>query len=201
MVLCTTYNTGFAIDVQEQVPISIRTISGTTHIMAVKGLKQTSGTISIGARVVESAANTFTQEQIDLNLDPLNREVFVIQAVNLDPGAPDMVTDTPSAVAASLTTTSQTLLVGLDNANCMANTRLDIKTDATNAVSFTRGAGETVVSMLDYIGICATSDMFLSIEGTENLAAKSCNAKIYGYRAQASADIYAALVQSEVLSS
>ena len=168
--------------------------------MAVKGLSQTSGTIAIGARVVESAANTYTQEQIDLNLDPLNREVFVVQAVNLDLDAPDMVTDTPSNVAASLTTTSQTTVVGLENANCLANARLDIKTDATNAVSFTRGAGETVVSMLDYIGICATSDMFLSMKGTENLGVKFCNAKIYGYRAKASADIYAALVQSEVLS-
>ena len=166
------------------------------------GLKQTSSLVAIGARVVETGANTYTQQQIDLNLSPLDREVFVVLAVNLDPQAPENVAGTNTAVSASVTSTSQTSVQGLDNANCIANTRLDILQDAgsVTGVPFTRGAGESQASLLEYLGIIATNDFFIGIKGTGNTAAKFANAKVYGYRARASADIYAALVQSEVLS-
>ena len=48
------------------------------------GLKSASSTVAIGFAVTETAANTFTQGSVDLNLDPLNNEVFVVQAINLD---------------------------------------------------------------------------------------------------------------------
>ena len=53
------------------------------------GLKQASSVVSIGFRADESAANTFTQTSVDLNLSPLDREVFVVLAVNMDPFTPD----------------------------------------------------------------------------------------------------------------
>ena len=59
---------------------------------------------------------------------------------------------------------------------------------------------ETPPATLDYIGIIATNDFFVQIKGTGNTGTKSVFGKMYGYRAVASADIYAALVQSEVLS-
>ena len=112
-----------------------------------------------------------------------------------------MIGGIDTSVGVSLTSTSQTSVQGLDNANCLANTRLDIKSDSPAVgVGFTRGAGETQATNLEYLGIVATNDMFLSIAGTGNTAAKFANVKIYGYRARASADIYSALVQSEVLS-
>jgi len=52
----------------------------------------------------------------------------------------------------------------------------------------------------DYIGIIATDNAFLQIEGDGNGNPKACRVRIYGYRAKASASVYAALVQSEVLS-
>ena len=52
----------------------------------------------------------------------------------------------------------------------------------------------------DYLGIIATSNCFLNITGVNNGNAKSARVRVYGYRAQASASVYAALVQSEVLS-
>ncbi len=55
--------------------------------------------------------------------------------------------------------------------------------------------------MLDYIGIISTNDFFLQIQGGGNLTPKIGNVKVYGYRAKADAATYAALVQSEVLSS
>ena len=109
------------------------------------GLKQSSSVVSIGFNATETAANTFTQSSVDLNLSPLDREVFVVLAINLDPFSPDSIAATTTAVRSSLTTTSQT---------------------AVQEIS----------------------------------SSKAVNGKLYGYRATASADIFAALVQSEVLS-
>lgn len=168
-----------------------------------KGLKQTSSSLAIGFSATEAAANTFQQTQVDLNLDPLNREVFVVQAINLDPGTPDVVAGTTSRVSCSLTTTSQTAVQDLSNSNCLANAANIIKMGAgsVEGVPFTTGFFETPAGTgLEYIGIIATNDFFLQCVGTGNAAAKSTAGKLYGYRAVASADIYAALVQSEVLS-
>ena len=67
-------------------------------------------------------------------------------------------------------------------------------------VGFSSQALETPPATLEYIGIIATNDFFVQVQGTGNLAPKGVSGKLYGYRAVASADIYAALVQSEVLS-
>ena len=96
-----------------------------------KGLKQTSSVVAIGFQVTESAANTFTQGSVDLNLSPLDKEVFVVLAVNLDPFNPDAVQKKNTAVVSSLTTTSQTAVQNLSNSNCIANANLAIKSDAT----------------------------------------------------------------------
>ena len=168
-----------------------------------KGLKQTSSTLSIGFSVTESAPNTFTQQQVDLNLDPLNREVFVVQSINLDPFTPDCVLGTDTRVSSSLTSTSQTGVQELSNSNCMAAAANLIKMDANSAAGtpFTTGFFETPSGTgLEYIGIISTNDFFVQVAGTGNVGPKAMHGKLYGYRAVASADIYAALVQSEVLS-
>jgi hypothetical protein len=165
-----------------------------------KGLKSTSSVVAIGFSVTESAINTFTQEAVDLNLDPLNREVFVVMAIDLDPTAPDMVAGTNTATSASLTTTSQTAVQSLANSNCMSNAVLNIRSTAAAQVAFQRSARESPSSLLEYLGIIATNDFFVQISGNNNTLVKSCSGKLYGYRARADASIYAALVQSEVLS-
>jgi len=68
-------------------------------------------------------------------------------------------------------------------------------------VGFTKSSMETPPAMLDYIGIISTNDFFLQVQGSGNGGAKSIKAKVFGYRARADAATYAALVQSEVLSS
>jgi len=164
------------------------------------GLKQTSSVVPIGFSVNETAANTFTQAQVDLNLSPLDREVFVVLAVNLDAGPPDLVPAARTATKVRLTTTSQTAITNLQDSNTLAALSQFIISDAASSVSFTSQALETPPSTLEYIGIIATNDFFVQIEGTNNLTAHGASGKIYGYRAVANADIYAALVQSEVLS-
>jgi len=163
------------------------------------GLKQTSSTVSIGFSLSESGANTFTQGEIDLNLSPLDREVFVVQAINLDTEIPDLgVAD--SRVNSSLSSTRQTTVGNLSDSNVLATGQFAIKADAARAVGFTQQSLETPPSTMDYIGIIATSDFFVQVEGNGNTNAKGVSGKLYGYRAVATADIYAALVQSEVLS-
>ena len=166
------------------------------------GLKQSSSTVAIGFSILESAANTYTQGSVDLNLSPLDREVFVVTAINMDPTTPDALAGLNTQVNCALTTTSQTDVANLSNANCMATATLDIRAAgfADSGVGFTRNGMETPPATLDYIGIVATNDFFVSIKGVNNLTGKFLSGKLYGYRAVASADIYAALVQSEVLS-
>ena len=83
----------------------------------------------------------------------------------------------------------------------MSRTTNSINSDGATALGpFSQPALETPPSTLDYIGISATNDFFVQVEGAANSAAKGVAGKLYGYRAVASADIYAALVQSEVLS-
>jgi hypothetical protein len=55
--------------------------------------------------------------------------------------------------------------------------------------------------MLEYIGIISTNDFFIQVQGAGNLNPRQTQGKMYGYRARADSSIYAALVQSEVLSS
>ena len=167
-----------------------------------KGLTQTSSTVAIGFTVSETAANTFTQSSTDLNLSPLDREVFVVQAIDMDLTPPDMVGSTNTQVQAALTTTSQTGIVRLSNSNCMSSALDAIRADAggNGFVAFARNSSDVVATQLEFLGIIATNDFFVSVQGANNLVAKGCSGKLYGYRAKADASIYSALVQSEVLS-
>ena len=123
------------------------------------GLKQTSSTVAIGFSLSETGANTFTQLQVDLNLSPLDREVFVIQAINLDPEAPDAIAGTNTATSAALTATRQTAVGNLGDSNTMAVSQLRIMAAGfvDSGVGFQQQSLETPPSSMDYIGIIATS--------------------------------------------
>lgn len=166
------------------------------------GLKTTSSIVAIGFEVEELAPNTFQQTQVDLNLSPLDREVFVVLSVQVDPSTPDAIAGVDTSVNASLTSTRQTQVVNLSNSNCLAFAGNSIKAAGfvDGGVGFTAGLLETPPATLDYIGIIATNDFFVQVQGTNCLAPRKATGKMYGYRASANADIFAALVQSEVLS-
>lgn len=167
-----------------------------------KGLKQTSSLIVIGARVVESAPNTFTEGRIDLQLNPLDNEVFVVQAIDLEGALPDAIAATDTSTQGSLTATSQTALPFLSDTNCMAVNNVSIRAAGyvDGGVGFETSSMNTPPTALEYLGIIATNDFFIQVQGANNAVAKSTTAKVYGYRARADASVYAALVQSEVLS-
>jgi len=168
-----------------------------------KGLKQTSSLIVIGARVAESAPNTFTQGAIDLQLNPLDNEVFVVQAIDLECASPDALAGVNTSTNGSLTTTSQAALPSLQSTNTMAVNNVIIRAAGfiDGGVGFETSSMNSPPTGMEYIGIIATNDFFLQVQGSGNLGAKSVTAKVYGYRARADASVYAALVQSELLSS
>lgn len=166
------------------------------------GLKATSSTVAIGFDVAESAPNTFAQATVDLNLSPLDREVFVVQAIDLTLGPCDAIAATDTSMNGSITSTSQTGVQTLANSNCLAIALNQIRAGGyvDGGVGFSQTAGESPNTLLEYIGIIATNDFFVQCQGTNNAVAHGMSGKLYGYRATASADIFAALVQSEVLS-
>jgi len=164
------------------------------------GFKKTSDLIAISFRVDESALNTFTQDEIALQLDILNNEIFVVLAVDLNPSSPDLVAAQITATECSVTSTSQTAIATLANSNTIAVASLSIVSDAANSVSFSRAAEESYSGNLDYVSLISTNNFFVGMKGQNNTGAKSVTGRLWGYRAKADSNTYAALVQSEVLS-
>jgi hypothetical protein len=166
-------------------------------------LKTTSSTIAIGFSITESAPDTFTQARVDLQLNPLDQEVFVVLAIDLDPATPLMIFGTNTATEMSVSTTSLSNMGNINQSQVMANTKLDIRCDvgAPTGVPFTRASGDEPQGVLPYIAIISTNDFFIQLKGTNNGLARNGFGRMWGYRAKADASTYAALVQSEVLSS
>jgi hypothetical protein len=165
-------------------------------------LKQTSSEVQISAGLTETAPGVFSQLEIDLSLSPLDNEVFVVTAVDLDLQAPDAIAATDTDFTAYVSTTSQTATVGIDNSNVLTSSRKDIRAAGfvDGGVGFSQQGLTSPEGMSKWIGIIATNNFFLGCQGNGNLVAKRANCRVYGYRARADAATYAALVQSEVLS-
>jgi hypothetical protein len=167
------------------------------------GLKKTSSTIIISGSVTESAANVFTQATIDLQLNPLDNEVFVVESVDINVDSPDAAAGANTNTRGSLSNTSRTTIGRLNNSNTFATVNDEIRAagfvDA--GVSFqTLSPDSATASSLEHIAILATDNFFAAVDGTGNATAKTMRFKIFGYRAKASSATYAALVQSELLS-
>jgi len=179
-----------------------------------KGLTRNSSPIQVSARISESAANTYTTSEIELTLNALDQEVFVVTQVNIDPSAPSIpIVNGVNSVSVALSSTNRTLLGTIADANVIATARREI-----GALVFTTSAGPPpelngalysydredplfAAQSEDYIGIVATSSMFLGILGENNNGPMGADVRVYGYRAKMDAAGYAALVQSQVLSS
>jgi hypothetical protein len=165
-----------------------------------KGLKTTSSIIVIGAEVVESAANTFTRQQVDLQLNPLDNEVFVVYGLDLDVLEPNLVPGLDTTIKASISTTSRTDVGNLSVSNVLGINRIEIQSAAGETARGQFSSDSGPATQLEYLGIISTNDFFVNIEGSNNTAARSATCRLYGVRAKADASIYAALVQSELLS-
>ena len=166
------------------------------------GFKKTSDLIAVSFGLNESAPNTYTQQEIALQLDVLNNEIFVVLAVDINLLPPDAVAGVDTSTAGSVTATSQTAIGNLDASNTIATARDFIMAGGfvDSGVSFSRTAMESYTGDVDYIALIATNNFFVSVQGLNNLVPKATTGRVWGYRARADASTYAALVQSEVLS-
>lgn len=167
------------------------------------GFKKTSDTIAVSFSLPESAPNTFTQEEIALQLDVLNNEIFVVVAADLNILPPDAIAATDTDVRASISSTLQVggpSTLGQTNTIALARDFIQAGGFVDGGVAFSTKAGEAVQGDVDYISLIATNNFFVSVEGKANAAAKGVSGRLWGYRARADASTYAALVQSEVLS-
>lgn len=147
-------------------------------------------------------AGTPVFEEIQLQLNALDNEVFVVTMVQLDPDAPDLVVATSTSVDASLSTTLRTGVGTIANSNVLATSQKQLIMNAASVdgAAFQREDPIYTDPYAGNIGIIATSNAFLNVVGTNNGNVKACQCRIYGYRAKASSSVYAALVQSELLS-
>ena len=167
-----------------------------------KGLKQTSGLITVSFSTNETAANTFSQDIVDLQLNVLDREVFVVTGVNLDILPPDAIPATDTRVRASLSTVSRSTIGDLADNNVIASARDDIRAAGfvDSGIGFSTMFGESPAVGMEFLAIIATNDFAVQIEGNANNGAKAVTGKLYGFRATAEAATFAALTQSELLS-
>jgi hypothetical protein len=172
----------------------------------VKGLKSTSSQIVISGTISESAPNTFTSTEVDLQLNVLDREIWVCTGLDLDAasgGGPDGIAATNTKVTMSLSTTARTTIGGINDSNVLGAVSKTIRAAgfADAGVGFQEQHPDAPTgAALEYIGLIATNNFHVQIEGDNNLAAKNGNFRMWGYRAVADAATFAALTQSELLS-
>jgi len=166
-------------------------------------LKKTSEMIQISFHLDESAANVFTSSVVDVQLNPLDNEVMLIYAIDFDTGNPDAIAATDTGVFVSASTTRRTTVGHISSGNVLAAVAKSIRAAGfvDGGVGWTtENPAAPVGSGLEYIGILATSDLHIQIEGQNNLIGSFVNGRIYCQRAKATSATYAALVQSEALS-
>ena len=168
-----------------------------------KGLKPTSSQIVISGQVLETAPSTFSESEVDLSLNVLDREVFVVTAADLNVFTPEAIAATDTAVNGSLSSTSRTTIGTIADSNVLAADVKNIKAAGfvDGGVAFSEKSPDSPTGTnLEYIGIIATNNFYAQVEGVANVATRGMNFRIWGYRAIADAATFAALTQSELLS-
>lgn len=183
-----------------------------------KGLTASSSPITVSQQVtVVTTADTpgSSTTAVDLQLNPLDNEVFVVTAVKIDflnlptpeaasPGVKDFFQEI--SICKSRPSTAQTI----GNSNVIASSRMMGFCQVGNDVFITlnpytlleNSAMDTPPATQDYLDIIATDNFFIQFNTSDDMASQNLEAavRVYGYRARASSSVYAALVQSEVLS-
>jgi hypothetical protein len=167
----------------------------------VKGLTSPSSPITVSFSVAEILPNTYQEDRIPLQLNVLDREVFVVTGVNLDVLPPQAIAGVDTRVR-GLSVTSMSGSVSLSTSNVVAIARDDIRAAGfvDGGVGFSAMFGESPAIGMDYLAIIATNDFFIAVEGSGNIGPAAMTGKLYGFRAIADGATFAALTQSELLS-
>lgn len=185
-----------------------------------KGLKPTSSQIVVSFDTSEDVAGTFKEQRIDLQLNALDNEVFVVTGVNMDLTDPILGLADPVANFSSATrftranlskqSVAASTVQGLGNPSVFATSTKSFQIQNTTAtasgenlmpvVPFIEAATEAPYDV-EYLDIIATPDFYVGILSDGSAGQEGgVQGKLYGYRARADSSTYAALVQSELLS-
>lgn len=180
-------------------------------------LKRSSEIITISGRYGNNTTG-FTVQPVDLQLNPLDQEVFVVLGVQIDFLGNLPIGISGAAMAfngtdeVALTTTRPSSQPFLSDSTCIAYAQRNFTqfntadpTGPDGIVMYEyheRGPNDTPDTNMDYIAIIATDNFFVSgTDNPNNIGSLDVAFRMFGYRAKADAATYAALVQSEVLSS
>lgn len=168
-----------------------------------KGITATSSMIVVSSTVDEAAPNTLGIAEIDLALNALDQEAFVVYAVQSDLASPDAIAGANTGVGFSLSTTARTSVGNLSSNNVFHVHNQSIRSAGyvDGGVAFDQVGPDSAMGDLPYLAIIATSNFHAQVQGQNNVALKSGDFKVYGQRVRLSGSQYAALVQSELLSS
>ena len=153
----------------------------------------TSDPFFVNGNVTETAADTYTQTQISLPLDSLNREGVLVHAVYFSGQEPERILDATSQVKLQVTSTSQTGIVGANNANLIASQQKTIVggTAEFSALTLIDQIGSNMpYSMDDNLMIIATDDAFFGIQGVNQNNVKAAQMRMVCSRIKLSADAY-----------
>ena len=171
--------------------------------MGVGKITQQSPLMTIGTRVIESAANTFTQSEVELPLSPSLRQVFVVTDVEMQiqtPDSPGIIAPAETVLTGQVTKSTQTAILEFSDPDCMARASKRLIGDVgalcyvPPETSPRRSIGKLTE---DYLDILASSNYFVGVEGAGNAGTLSVAVKVSGFIASVDADVFAALVVAE----
>ena len=163
------------------------------------GLKRTSADFFVSAQLQESALNTFTEATISLPLNSLDREVFVITGIIMDPGTPTSVPATQTDSILQLTRNTAGVIQTIADFNLISISIETINAGAAEFDFFSKTYGNQIMqSGQDFVDVVATPNMSVAVQGTGNLGLLTSNVRVYGYRARADSSVYSALIASEL---
>lgn len=165
-------------------------------------LKRTSQPLNIGA-TIDLVDGTDQSRTVTLPLSSLDREVFVVTDVQMDAERLNaQVAPGFAVLSASVNKTKETVLK-VNDPNCVASMAISLETTALGHVyQAHRNPDEASTGVSpDYLTVIATPDFnlvgsFVTTAGGAGNRSVSC--RVTGYRAVATADVFAALVTEEL---
>lgn len=168
-----------------------------------KAYTVTSDPFFVNGSLDQSAIDTYTQEEISLPLDSLNREGILVHAVYWTSSEPSATAGQISRLNMQVCSTSQTAILNANSANLISRREMLVYGGATefsgpHVQDFIGSTGPYTKD--DNLMIIATDNVFLAVDSVQQAATKSVFFRMVCSRIKLSADAYAALVTNELSS-
>lgn len=166
--------------------------------------KKTSQLLNLGS-TLDLVDGTPASTTISLPLNSLDREIFVVTDIQMDAEPIPVPAAAGNTVGLSASVNKVgTAILNINNPQCIGSLRRQSQSTVADAPMYQEATlpnESTSGTANDFITIIATNDYVLSgsystvVGGTPN---RAVFVRITGYRAQATADVYSALVTEEL---